>query len=158
MLRRKKERKMRSEEGLAGKKRVSLFLQRDQFSQDNPPDQSLSPCKLWCIYAFIHLPVTACVRSSVKKLLRLEFVSKCSAEGVLHYPSHSFSLSLPFCFFLSVSLWTELSLGLMGSSQRSYHHHARPSPSCGSGSVPALIIDPSGPSRHIQQWVEQNHH
>ncbi|XP_031721615.1 chemokine-like protein TAFA-5 isoform X2 [Anarrhichthys ocellatus] len=32
---------------------------------------------------------------------------------------------------------------------------SRPPP--GSGSVPASVIDPSGPSRHIQQWFEQIH-
>ncbi|TKS90972.1 Protein FAM19A5 [Collichthys lucidus] len=42
---------------------------------------------------------------------------------------------------------TTLRLGLMGSPKAPPSPH----PPCGSGSVPALVIDPSGPSRLIQQ-------
>lgn len=142
-----------------------LCLQRVKFTQDNPQASLCLPVSLWSIYAFIHLPVTACVRPSMKKLLRLGFVSKCwgppppSLRPTTPPPPPSF----PLRFFLSISLRIRLSLGLMGSPRKTPIHPSTTTitkhpPSCGSGSVPALVIDPSGPSRHIQQWVEQNHH
>lgn len=108
------------------------LLQRLPFTPDNSQASLCLPVSFSSIYTFIHLPVTACVRQSMKKLLRLGLVSQCWGP-----PSYAPLPSLPFCFLPSVER-----LCMMGSPK------APPSPRspCGSGSVPALVIDPSGPS------------
>lgn len=117
------------------------------------PDQPESPCKLQCIYTFLHLPVTACVRPSVKKLFQLGFVSKYwGCPPLLSITSFSASSSVPLCGRSSVWAW--------------WDHPNTPTITT-TPLLPvlwfwvwyqALIIDPSGPRRLIQQWAEQNHH
>lgn len=53
------------------------LLQRLPFTHDNSQASLCLPVSFSSVYTFIHLPVTACVRQSMKKLLRLGLVSQC---------------------------------------------------------------------------------
>lgn len=98
------------------------------------------------LYLHICIPASdgKCVQLSMKKLFRL----------VLCPRHHFFSIS-----FFSIFLWMQFKPGLKVSPNASTITMSPLTPSpCGSGLVSTVVIDPSGPSSHIQQWVEQNHH
>lgn len=98
------------------------------------------------LYLHICIPASdgKCVQLSMKKLFRL----------VLCPRHHFFSIS-----FFSIFLWMQFKPGLKVSPNAStITMSPLTPPPCGSGLVSTVVIDPSGPSSHIQQWVEQNHH
>lgn len=124
-----------------------LRLQMGGFALVDLPVRTLTQdaCKR-PLYLHICIPASdgKCVQLSMKKLFRL----------VLCPRHHFFSIS-----FFSIFLWMQFKPGLKVSPNAStITMSPLTPPPCGSGLVSTVVIDPSGPSSHIQQWVEQNHH
>lgn len=113
------------------------------------------PVSSWSVYAFfLHLPVT--VQRGMKKrrsLFDWGLLAWAKGASLLCPPSLQ---SLPLCFH---TLWGRAVYDGSLPPPPTPSPKLLPSPRslCGSGSVPALVIDPFGPLRHIQRRVEQNH-
>lgn len=117
-----------------------LRLQMGGFALVDLPVRTLTQdaCKR-PLYLHICIPASdgKCVQLSMKKLFRL----------VLCPRHHFFSIS-----FFSIFLWMQFKPGLKVSPNAStITMSPLTPPPCGSGLVSTVVIDPSGPSSHIQQ-------